>query len=71
MNNKSNLKAVEPDEKVEPKTVTIEFKLREEKKGSVRYDASSDDPAVTSAYVMKKDLPKPYPQTFKMQLIFD
>lgn len=54
-----------------PKTVTVEFKFNSEKKHSVRYDASSDDPAVTSAYVMKKDLPKPYPQSFKMQLIFD
>jgi hypothetical protein len=68
MNTKTNLKAVEA---TEPRTVTVEFKLKDEKKGSVRYDASSDDPAVTSCYVMKKDLPKPYPQTFKMQLIFD
>lgn len=54
-----------------PKIVTVEFKMNSEKKHSVRYDACSDDPAVTSAYVMKKDLPKPYPQSFKMQLIFD
>lgn len=62
----SKLAVVEKESKV----VTIDMVLFEEKKGSVRYNAVGNDPAVTSAYVMKKDLPKPYPQSFKMQLIF-
>ena len=57
--------------KSEPPVVTVEFTLKDEKKNSVRYDSSSDDPAVTSAYVMKHALPKPYPRKFKMQLIFE
>jgi hypothetical protein len=52
----------------EPVTVTlVKF---EEKKGSVRYNAEGDDPAMTSAYIMKYALPKPYPQRIKVQLIF-
>lgn len=64
----ANLKAVQT---TKPEVVTVEFKLNSEKKNSVRYDSSSDDPAVTSLYVMKHALPKPYPQTFKIELIFD
>lgn len=51
--------------------VIVNMVLFEEKKGSVRYNASDNDPAITSAYVMKNALPKPYPKSFKMQLIFE
>ena len=62
MTNVAQIKAIEP--------VTVEFTLKDEKKHSVRYDASSDDPAVTSAYVMKTALPRPYPKKFTMTLNF-
>lgn len=41
----------------------IEMTINEEKKHSVRYDASKNqnDPAITSVYVMKSSLTKPYP----------
>lgn len=55
----------------QPNAVTIRMVLNSEKKHSVRYDAQNNDSAVTSSYVMKKDLPKPYPQAFTMKLIFD
>lgn len=66
----TKLKAVE-DTDNEPTTVTVNMVLFEEKKGSVRYNAEGNDPAITSTYVMKHALPKPYPKSFKMQLIFD
>jgi len=58
-------------ESTEPHVIDIKMVLNSEKKHSVRYDAFSADAAVSSSYVMKKDLPKPYPQSFTMKLIFD
>ena len=45
---------------MEPKSITLT--LREEKKHSVRYDAprSAEDPLVTSLYVMKSHLSRPF-----------
>lgn len=57
--------------KAEQQVVTVEFVLKAEMKHSVRYNAISEDPAVTAAYVMKTSLPTPYPKKFKMQLIFE
>jgi len=66
----AKLAAVESTES-QPNIIEIKMVLNSEKKHSVRYDAYSADAAVSSSYVMKKDLPKPYPQSFTMKLIFD
>jgi len=53
------------------KPVTVTLVMNSEKRHSVRYDAVGDDPALTSAYIMKHSLPKPYPQTVKVTLAFE
>lgn len=35
--------------------------INSEKKHSIRYDAKDNNAAITSVYVMKSSLPKPYP----------
>lgn len=42
--------------------LTIPMKINSEKKHSVRYDAIAADAGVTSVYIMKTDLIKPFPQ---------
>lgn len=47
----------------------LEMKMNSEKKHSVRYDAiSEDDPAITSVYVMKSSLIKPYPEKITIKI---
>lgn len=48
-------------------TLTIPMKINSEKKHSVRYDAVDKDAAVTSVYVMKKDL-SGIPQTLTIKV---
>lgn len=59
------LKAVET-----PAPVKVTMKLYAEKKGSVRYKAVGDDPAITDSYIMKTSLPTPFPQTVELTLNF-
>lgn len=42
------------------KAVTMKF--NSEKKHSVRYDCEAQDALLTSVYVRKADLPRPFPQ---------
>lgn len=60
------LKAVES-----PAPVTVTMKMLAEKKGSVRYKAIGDEPAITDAYIMKHSLPTPFPETVKITLTFE
>ena len=40
---------------------TLQLKLKEEKKHSVRYDATEREPGITAVYVSKKKLTTPWP----------
>lgn len=42
--------------------------LKEEKKHSVRYDSKESDGALTSIYIMKSHLTKPWPQAVKVRI---
>lgn len=44
-------------------TLTILMKMNSPKKHSIRYDAIDKDAAVTSIYIMRKDLPNVIPET--------
>lgn len=49
----------------------IKMKINSEKKHSVRYDVmenQTNDPAITSIYVMKSSLVKPYPETITVKI---
>jgi len=50
----------------------VEMKFASEKKHSVRYNAGEEfsDPCVTSVYVMKSALPRPFPKQFLLTLTF-
>lgn len=52
-------------------SVKVPMTLNSEKKHSVRYDASAPDAALSSVYVMKKDLPKPTPKTVTVTVEFE
>lgn len=41
--------------------IVTKLKLFQEKKNSVRFNAEEDDPGITSAYVMKSHLSRPWP----------
>lgn len=62
----SALKAVDNS----PTIVKVTMKMLAEKKGSVRYKAVGDEPAITDAYIMKHSLPMPFPQTVELTLTF-
>jgi hypothetical protein len=49
---------------------TIILKLTEPKKHSVRYDAPEGtvDPILSSVYVSKRDLPKPFPAELEIAI---
>lgn len=46
----------------------VTMKLDEEKKHSVRYDAVEKHAAIKSIYIMKSDLPKPYPKQVQVEV---
>lgn len=41
---------------------TVQLALKEEKKHSVRYDATAKEAHITAVYISKKALPTPFPQ---------
>lgn len=43
-------------------TLTIPMKINSEKKHSVRYDAINKDAAISSVYLMRKDIADKIPQ---------
>ncbi len=47
---------------------SVIFDTYEEKKHSVCYNTTQENPAVTSIYVMKTALPKPYPKKITVTL---
>lgn len=50
--------------------MTQELELYEDKKHSVRYNAlkADQDPIVTSIYIMKGRLPRPFPKKIKLNI---
>ena len=48
--------------------ITVPMKINSEKKHSVRYDAIGDEGGITSVYVMKTQLTKPYPEMINVSL---
>lgn len=47
---------------------TVSMKINSEKKHSVRYDATTIDPGVTSIYIMKTSLPDKIPQSVTIKV---
>lgn len=51
--------------------INIPMKINSEKKHSIRYDAVSDNAAVSSVYIMNHSLPTPYPQNIVISVIHE
>lgn len=51
--------------------IEVRLKMKEEKKHSVRYDATLKEDPVTAVYINKLALTHPYPQTLVLTIAAD